>query len=485
MTLTAKFQWALNSAREKKMCMVPFCGTCGASPFLIKVERALGLKEVVPTDILFRESQYRNLLIDHIAMLSLDDAELNFEALKLFLTLASFFNTDDVMVEVENKLNDTPSGSILRRMKRHYEAAIARQSSSDPALAAAKREEKKKIKAEIHRKRIDFYRVNSHNSSSQKQRKMMLKTEKWSQFDIIIHSDWSVHKRKRWSAIARRRPSGWQIEAIAPFSELSHVLFDNKDQSILAGFDFPIGMPEFWYKAANVVDFPSFLNAVKAGKLHQIFSVAEFESEISYERPFYPNKVGKKGEKKKAHLLNKFNLSNDKELFRECEIATANRSNASPLFWTIGAKQVGKAALTGWKEILIPLFHDGAILWPFQKIPFDRSSVGLVLVETYPAEYYSIFEKNLMKKRSKTNREHRIEAGKAIKKWLEERSISFSKIVEEKINCGFGSQSDGEDQFDAFVGLCAMLDVVLGNRAAISSLHSSNLSREGWIFGQA
>ncbi len=481
MAINTKFQWALDDAREKKMCMVPFCGTCGANPFLKKVERALGLKKAVPAELLFCEAQYRDLLIEQLAILNSDNAELNFEALKLFLTLLSSFNTDDVMTEVENKLNGTPSGSVLRRMKMHYEAAIARRSWSDPALATEKREEKKKIKAEVHRKRIDFYRANAHIL---KQRKMMLKAEEWSRFNIIIHSDWSVHERKRWSAIASRTSNGWKIDAVAPFAELSHVLFDNKSQLILAGFDFPIGIPEFWYKAANIDDFPAFLIAAKNGKLDQVFSVAELESEISYERPFYPNNVGKKGEKKKIHLLQKFGLSSDKELFRQCEKSTVNRSAASPLFWTIGAKQVGKAALSGWKEVLIPLLDGGAILWPFQEILFNKSSVGIVLVETYPAEYYDNFEQDLMKNRSKRNQEDRKKACHSIEKWLRHRAISVSEIVKENIISGFGSQNDGEDQFDAFVGLCAMLDVALGNRVAIPSVQPNSLDREGWIFGQ-
>ena len=62
--------------------------------------------------------------------------------------------------EIENKLAATPVGSVLGRMKKHYEDRLAKQALSDPELAKVRREEKKKVKAGIHRQRVEFYRSN-------------------------------------------------------------------------------------------------------------------------------------------------------------------------------------------------------------------------------------------------------------------------------------------------------------------------------------
>ena len=99
-------------------------------------------------------------MLDQLALLNSDQAEANFHALKFFLTRAFSANLPDVHLEIENRLRDTPAGLILARMKKHHEDRMAKRALSDPELAKARREEKKKIKAELHRKRVEFYRAN-------------------------------------------------------------------------------------------------------------------------------------------------------------------------------------------------------------------------------------------------------------------------------------------------------------------------------------
>ena len=48
---------------------------------------------------------------------------------------------------------------------------------------------------------------------------------------------------------------------------------------------------------------------------------------------------------------------------------------------------------------------------------------------------------------------------------------------------GFGGGADGEDRFDAVVGLWGMLDVALGNRAP-GEPDDKTTWVEGWILGQ-
>ena len=313
---------------------------------------------------------------------------------------------------------------------------------------------------------------------------MTLINVKWDQFSTLVHSDWSVHGKKRWSAIAHHTKNGWRIEAIELFAEISDLLSGPLDRSILAGFDFPIGLPGFWYEAAGIPDFVSFIDKVRSGELPQFFMVSDAASEISFSRPFYPNSAGKKNEKKKQDLLSQLNLSMSSQLLRQCEKAHGNRNDASPLFWTIGAKQVGKAALSGWKEVIFPLHEKGALIWPFQTLQLTEKSKKLVLLETYPAQYYDFFEPRLMKGRSKRRQNDRVIAGSKILSWLNTRNVLVLPSLETRIKDGFGLSEDGEDPFDALVGLCGMLDVVLGNRSSSPRLSPLHLGQEGWIFGQ-
>lgn len=45
----------------------------------------------------------------------------------------------------------------------------------------------------------------------------------------------------------------------------------------------------------------------------------------------------------------------------------SGRNAACPLFWTLGANQVGKGAIIGWRDVLSPALHDdkGVFLWLF------------------------------------------------------------------------------------------------------------------------
>jgi hypothetical protein len=50
---------------------------------------------------------------------------------------------------------------------------------------------------------------------------------------------------------------------------------------------------------------------------------------------------------------------------------------------------------------------------------------------------------------------------------LGRRSASvFDAAAEAQVDNGFGPTKDGEDPFDALVGLCSMIDVAVGRRAA-------------------
>jgi hypothetical protein len=81
------------------------------------------------------------------------------------------------------------------------------------------------------------------------------------------------------------------------------------------------------------------------------------------------------------------------ELRRRCDLAHAGRRAASPLFWTLGAQQVGKAAIHGWKEVLVPgigMRELDVWIWPYSGQLMNLLRPGrIIIAETYPAEVYT------------------------------------------------------------------------------------------------
>lgn len=304
-------------------------------------------------------------------------------------------------------------------------------------------------------------------------------------FDVIWHADWSVAPSKRWVARATRIGAGFSIDAprlVGPTEAfLSEITASGK--RTLAGFDFPIGLPASYGSKTDFQSFPHALMAFGAGDWSQWFEVARDRTDISVRRPFYPMAPGGR---KQAHLFDVLGAQSANDLRRTCELATSTRRAACPLFWTLGGNQVGKAAITGWKEIIRPAIQrHNARLWPFDgRLNELSQSQGLVLAETYPAEAYghiSVTFRPGMSKRSQTDR---MTFASPIRRWAEARGFVVRNELARQIEDGFGGAADGEDRFDALLGLCGMLEVVSGHRAEGPALSASVRQWEGWILGQ-
>jgi hypothetical protein len=308
-------------------------------------------------------------------------------------------------------------------------------------------------------------------------------------FTRLIHSDWSVDPCKRWTAVAVRTESGWHVEDTAPTPPARAFLADlfDKTHSTLAGFDFAIGLPSFYIERISLAfseqfSFPKLLVELATERWAGFFSAAASADEITLIRPFYPHRSA--AGVKRQHLVDALGCGSFDRLLRECDRATIGRSAASSLLWTLGAKQVGKAALCGWSDIVMPARARGARLWPFDG-PLVRSmSSPLTLAETYPAESYRHVGINLRSGESKRSQPERSKALAAMPAWCESRRITLSKAVEEQVTSGFGPRASGEDPFDAFVGLIAMIEIAEGRRAASPGSNIPVQEREGWILGQ-
>jgi hypothetical protein len=300
---------------------------------------------------------------------------------------------------------------------------------------------------------------------------------------VVAHADWSMHPGKRWLARAILQPSGSYLalapEPVGALEDLFARLAGggSGDGAVLLGVDFPIGLPKAYAKCAGIDDFVEHLAQFD----DHFYAVARQPSEICITRPFYPYSGGRKGTVSRQQLLEGLALVGTGGLHRRCE----QLANASPLFWTLGAKQVGRAAISGWRDLLAPALREGLDLaiWPFQgRLGRLLADHRYVVAETYPAEIYRHLKLPPISKRRQASRWN---CGSALLAFAHHAQIEVDPLLETEICDGFGSTADGEDRFDATVGLFGMLNVVLGHRATGEPDDPSITRIEGWILGRS
>src|SRR5215210_3392069 len=111
-------------------------------------------------------------------------------------------------------------------------------------------------------------------------------------FTTLFHADWSTSSGKRWAASAVRDGDMWTVtepRPVLPSLKLLEWLFDETRRGpVLAGFDFPIGLPTAYGSLTGADDFGSALAQFGQGRWSRFYDVAEKGDEVSLERPFYP-----------------------------------------------------------------------------------------------------------------------------------------------------------------------------------------------------
>jgi hypothetical protein len=308
--------------------------------------------------------------------------------------------------------------------------------------------------------------------------------------NLIVHADWGSDPKKRWMCVAESESDGVFTalvpEPVGDPTTLIRRLIERERGRIFLGFDFPIGVPMAYARSLGITSFTELLRELGTGIFLRFFEPAESAAEICLVRPFYPRRPGGT---KRQHLLDGLRLSEYKQLLRLCERATSTRGNACSLFWTLGGQQVGRAAIIGWRDVLRPALVDESIavaLWPFEgDLDLLLEEHQLVIAETYPAEaavHIGIGPPG--RGWSKRSQAHRAARSELICHFADQSGIRLAPELKEQVRAGFGSSLDGEDRFDAALGLVSMIAVVKGFRSPGTPPVGEMRDVEGWILGQ-
>ena len=256
-----------------------------------------------------------------------------------------------------------------------------------------------------------------------------------------------------------------------------------EDDTILIGFDFPIGLPAAYAERVGVHDFLDLLPTLGRGEWSDFYKVAEEPADIGLHRPFYPQRPGGA---RMHHLLDALDMNSRDDLLRRCDRASAERRAGSPLFWTMGAQQVGKAAIKGWTQVLTPALTSevsGVAVWPFDGTLCNLLTPGrIVIAETYPAEFYRHL--SIALNPSKRSQVARRSCAETLLQWANEAQVKLSSTLQAALDDGFGLSPAGEDPFDAIVGLFGILNVVLGYKATGEPDDEQTRKIEGWMLGK-
>lgn len=248
------------------------------------------------------------------------------------------------------------------------------------------------------------------------------------------------------------------------------------------GIDCPLGVPRAYAQTHEAG--PNFLSFLRSLQTRPDFlSVANTLDQVSAARPFYPNR-GRSGMTRRSHA-GALGLRDARDLYRACDRATSERPAGAPLFWTLGANQSGKAAISAWRDLLIPALASSSPprVWPFEGPFLSLLDPGaIVIAETYPAE--ALRQLGLVPKGSKRRHADRLAYAQGIRQAMVRLSAVASAELESALDQGFGDDGHGEDRLDCLLGVLCVLAVITGVRPDTAPDDYWIRKWEGWVLGQ-
>jgi hypothetical protein len=300
---------------------------------------------------------------------------------------------------------------------------------------------------------------------------------------IAAHADWSIDPRKRWVSIARRCGGRWRAEAPRlvgdPAALIAELLAEGAPLAL--GLDLPLGLPRGFAAARAEPGFLDFLRGLV--ETPDFFTVSARLETVGPGRPFYPAR-GIKGMTRAAHAA-ALGLADASGLSRLCDRATAIRPAGAPVFWTLGANQSGKAAISAWRDWLAPALAARAPLrlWPFEGGLRGLLAPGVgVLAEVYPAEALRHLEIRLGG--SKRAPEVRRAAEPGLRLAMARLTVAPAPALGAAMAAGFGADAPGEDRFDSLLGLLCVIGVLEEQRPDFVPDDPWVRRWEGWVLGQ-
>lgn len=286
-------------------------------------------------------------------------------------------------------------------------------------------------------------------------------------------------------AVASQAGRGWCLGPPRPVAAVATLLDRLRAEAgggpVALGADVPIGVPRAYAMRRSELNFPDFLRRTRDWP--DFYRVCATLAELAPERPFYPAR-GVKGMTRAAHAA-ALDLGCPRGLSRVCDRATSERPAGAPLFWTLGANQSGKAAISAWREMLIPGLedNDGLRLWPFDGPFRSLLKPGTVaLAETYPAE--AMRHLGIRLKGSKRRQADRITVGRSLRDAMARLGVIPDPAMAAATDDGFGGDAAGEDRFDCVLGLLCVINVLGGNRPDTAPDDPWLHNWEGWVLGQ-
>lgn len=303
---------------------------------------------------------------------------------------------------------------------------------------------------------------------------------------IAAHADWSIDARKRWLAVARGDGDAWLLAEPQPVGEVATLCARLRARArggaVALGVDLPLGLPRGYVARHGLPgDFPAFLRGLATHA--RFFDVCADLDQIGADRPFYPAR-GQRGMTRAAHAA-ALGLDGPAGLSRLCDRATAERPAGAPLFWTLGANQTGKAAISAWRDWLVPALagpHPPR-LWPFDGDFHALLAPGAVAVaETYPAE--ALRHLGLKLAGSKRRQPDRTALAEPLHAVMARLRVAPAPGLSAAIANGFGARPDGEDQLDCVLGVLAVINVLAGHRPDAPPPDPWLRRWEGWVLGQ-
>ena len=289
-------------------------------------------------------------------------------------------------------------------------------------------------------------------------------------------------------AVACRDARGWRLAPPEPVGDpatlLARLGARADGAAVALGLDLPLGLPAgYAARHAREADFVAFVKAL--ADRPDFFRVCDTLEEVSPGRPFYP-RVGRAGMTRASHAA----VLGIPTLGRACDAATGARPAGAPLFWTLGANQAGKSALSAWREMLIPALLSPVPprLWPFEGgfrallASCGKDGGGVVLAETYPAD--AMVQLGVRRVGSKRRQQDRAAMASSIRAAMRRLAVRPVRALTQALGQGFGADAAGEDRFDCVLGALCVIAVADGVQPDHIPEDPAIRRWEGWVLGQ-